>query len=92
MREIKNDPNVSSAWRGWLKQEENAMHKKVTKPGTSKRKILRNPPGTELAHPRGMEAAKGYDYRHAHLELKDNHTIQHKHDNFGKKNKDRGQK
>ena len=39
------DAKVSSAWRGWLKQDANAM-----KRGNRERKTLRNPPGTVLAH------------------------------------------
>jgi hypothetical protein len=33
-----------------------------------KRSTIRNPPGKDLAHERGREAAKGYDYSHSNLQ------------------------
>lgn len=82
LRELAEDPNVSSANRGWLKQELNSIH-------AGNRQNIRVPPGKELAHQRGREAAKGYDYRHAELQDKDLHKSQHRHDDFGRKNKER---
>ncbi len=81
------DDKVSSAWRGWLKQDANAM-----KRGNRKRKTLRNPPGTVLAHKRGFEAAKGYGYEYSNMQLKSVHDTQHKYDKMGRLNKDRGKK
>jgi len=54
---------------------------------TTHRKSIRNPPGKDLAHKRGKEAAKGHSYKEANLQTKELHKLQHKHDNFGRKNK-----
>ena len=44
--------------------------------------------GYELAHKRGMEAAKGFGYEHSNLQLKSLHRLQHKYDdNYGRLNK-----
>jgi hypothetical protein len=86
LRALMNDPNVSSADRGWLKQESNSMSK-----SKESRPSLRVPPGKELAHRRGLEAAKGYGYEHSDLKLKADHDAQHKFDKKGKLNKDRGE-
>jgi hypothetical protein len=87
LKKIMNDDKVSSAWKGWLKQDYNAMVKNRTaRPG------LRVPPGTQLSHERGFEAAKGYGYEHARLQFGSNHKAQHKVDNMGRFNKDRGKK
>ncbi|MDR1528267.1 MAG: hypothetical protein LBS22_01620 [Puniceicoccales bacterium] len=82
-----NDPNVSSADRGWLKQEKNSMSR-----SKESRPSLRVPPGKELARRRGFEAAKGHGYEHSDLKLKADHDAQHKFDKKGKLNKDRGEK
>ncbi|WP_246130020.1 polymorphic toxin type 8 domain-containing protein, partial [Chitinophaga cymbidii] len=82
LRELANDPKESSANRGWIKQEINSIDK-------GKRNNIRNPPGKELAHERGREAAKGYSYKHSNLQDKDLHKLQHKHDNQGTLNKER---
>ena len=87
LREIMHDDKVGSAWRGWLKQDANAM-----KLGKEKRPALRVPPGTQLAHRRGFEAAKGHGYQNADLQLIDLHKTQHKYDKMGVLNKDRGKK
>ena len=47
LKELGDDPKLGKADRGWIKQEQN-----------SKRPAIRVPPGKELAHPRGKEAAK----------------------------------
>jgi RHS repeat-associated protein len=82
LRELGNDPKVSRADRGWIKQERNAMAR-------GKRTSIRNPPGKDLAHERGREAAKGYGYKHAHIQDRSTHRTQHKYDNYGRKNKER---
>jgi len=81
LRELADDPKVSSADRGWLCQEMNQIAR-------GKRSSIRNPPGTELAHPRGREAAKGFSHIEAPSRLQDIdlHRLQHKYDNFGQKN------
>ena len=82
LRELINDPKLGKAEKGWLKQEKNAMD-------AGKRTTMRNPPGKDLAHERGREAAKGYSYKHSKLNNKADHKTQHKYDNNGKKNKER---
>lgn len=53
------------------------------------RATIRNPPGKDLAHERGREADKGYSYEHSNLQDRDLHRLQHKHDDFGRANKER---
>jgi Bacterial toxin 8 len=82
LRELLNDPGVSAADRGWIQQELNEIER-------GKRKNIRVPPGSELSHERGREAAKGYSYRYSNLQDEDLHKIQHKYDDFGRKNPER---
>lgn len=82
LAELANDPKVSSSDRGWIKNEQRHVE-------TGNRSTVRNPPGKDLAHERGREAAKGYDYKHSHLQNRKDHRQQHKFDNMGKKNKER---
>lgn len=82
LRELAGDPSVSSADRGWIRQEMNQIDR-----GT--RSNIRNPPGKDLAHERGREAAKGYDYKHSNLQDRSLHKTQHKYDNRGRANKER---
>ena len=78
-----NDSKLGKADRGWIKQERNNMKRK-------NRSTIRNPIGKVLAHPRGKEAAKSYSYKESQLQLESNHKLQHKYDNNGKRNKDKG--
>jgi hypothetical protein len=80
LRDLSEDETVSSAVRGWLKQEINAI-----KRGT--RKTLRVPFGKNLVHPRGEEAAKGHGYERSQLNDVDLHKLQHKFDDKGRLNK-----
>ena len=82
LKELADDPKLGSSDRGWIQQEKNAISRR-------KRKTIRNPPGKDLAHERGREAAKGYGYEHSNLQEKKLHRLQHKYDNFGKRNKER---
>ncbi|MDM1046608.1 hypothetical protein HX004_08350 [Myroides sp. 1354] len=82
LTELMTDSKVSKADRGWLKQEKNQIDR-------GKRTSMRNPPGKDLAHERGREAAKGYSYKNSNLQNRKDHRNQHKYDNFGKKNKER---
>ena len=82
LRELAGDSKLGSADRGWIKQEINSIER-------GQQKNIRNPPGKDLAHERGREAAKGYGYGHSNLQDRDLHRLQHKYDNFGKKNKER---
>ncbi|AXA94510.1 hypothetical protein DPH57_01895 [Massilia sp. YMA4] len=82
LREIAEDTKLGSADRGWLKQETNSIER-------GQRESIRNPPGKDLAHERGREAAKGYSYKHSNLQDRDLHRLQHKYDNYGRANKER---
>ena len=82
LRELAKDDKVSSADRGWIKSEINQMKR-------GDRTSIRNPPGKEMAHERGREAAKGYSYKHSNLQDKDLHKLQHKYDKNGTLNKER---
>ncbi|SEW25316.1 RHS repeat-associated core domain-containing protein [Chryseobacterium wanjuense] len=82
LRELSTDPKLGKADKGWLKSDIN----KVTK---GKRTTIRNPPGKDLAHERGREAAKGYSYEYSNLQDRVLHRRQHKYDNGGRKNKER---
>ena len=84
LREIADDPNTSSADRGWIRQELNSIER-------GQRKRIRRPPGKELAHPRGREAAKGYSHTDgsSRLQNKADHKRQHRHDDNGRSNRER---
>jgi len=82
LRELANDPKLGKADRGWIKQEQNSIAR-------GNRKTIRNPPGKDLAHERGREAAKGYGYKYSNLQDRKLHRTQHKYDNFGRNNKER---
>jgi hypothetical protein len=84
LRELANDPKLGSAERGWIRQEINSIER-----GT--RESIRRPPGKQLAHARGREAAKGYDHVDSPSQLQDRqlHRLQHKYDDFGRKNTER---
>lgn len=82
LKDLVDDPKVSSADRGWIRQEMNEV-------ASGKKGHLRNPPGKDLAHERGREAAKGFGYEHAHLQNRKDHRTQHKLDWGGRRNKER---
>jgi len=82
LRELATDPKLGKADKGWLKSDINQVSK-------GKRTTVRNPPGKDLAHERGREAAKGYSYKHSNLQNRKDHRNQHKYDNGGRKNKER---
>ncbi|AUX48453.1 hypothetical protein SOCE26_099870 [Sorangium cellulosum] len=84
LKQIAEDPSTSSADRGWVKQEQNAIAR-------GQRPTIRVPPGKQLAHSRGREAAKGYDHVEYPSKLQDTdlHRTQHKLDAFGRANKER---
>jgi hypothetical protein len=79
---IATDEAASSADRGWIKNELRQIEH-------GNRDTIRNPPGKDLAHERGREAAKGYSYEHSNLQSRDLHKTQHKFDDFGRANKER---
>ena len=80
LRVFAQDQKISSADRGWIKQEFNRIRKGRTK-------IIRLPHGKNLAHPRGFEATKGFDHSHSYLQNIGLHLLQHKYDNWGLSNK-----
>lgn len=80
--ELATDPKLGKSDKGWIKQEMNQIDR-------GKRTSVRNPPGKDLAHERGREAAKGYSYKHSNLQNRADHRTQHRYDNNGKKNKER---
>ncbi|MDB2439304.1 polymorphic toxin-type HINT domain-containing protein [Hellea sp.] len=82
LKEMGQDPKLGKADRGWIKQEQNSIAR-------GQRKNIRVPPGKEMAHERGREAAKGYDYKHSNLQNKADHKAQHKYDNNGRSNMER---
>jgi hypothetical protein len=79
-KDMLTDNTVAKYIKGWIKQELNSIKR-------GKRRSIRNPPGKQMAHERGREAAKGFDYKHSNLQDIDLHGLQHKYDNFGRKNK-----
>ena len=82
LKQLSNDPKLGKADKGWIKSEMNQI-------SNGNRKSIRNPPGKDLAHERGREAAKGYSYEYSHLQNRKDHRNQHKYDNGGRKNKER---
>jgi hypothetical protein len=82
LKGLVGDDKLGSADRGWIQQDINQIER-------SKRTRVRNPPGKDLAHERGREAAKGYGYEHSNLQDRDLHRLQHKYDGYGRKNKER---
>lgn len=80
IKEILKSPKTSKTEKGWIQQEINQIER-------GKRRYIRNPPGKDLAHPRGKESAKGHDYSETFFQNKDLHRLQHKHDKMGKLNK-----
>jgi len=75
LRELGNDPKVSSADRGQIKRDQNEIARR-------KRSNIRVPGNQVLAHRRGKEARKGYGYKYADLQNPDLHRLQHKHEGY----------
>lgn len=75
LRELVNDSTVSSADRGWIKQEINSIQR-------GQRSNIRVPQGRNLSHRRGFEAKKGYGYEHSDLQDIDLHKLQHKYEGY----------
>jgi RHS repeat-associated protein len=84
LNQLGNDDKQSSSDRGWIKQDQNAINR-------GQRTTVRVPPGKQMAHARGREAAKGYNHKTSPSSLQNirNHRTQHKYDGHGKKNKER---
>ena len=75
LKALADDPKVSTRDRGWIKQEQNAIQR-------GNRSSIRVPPGKNLAHRRGHEAAKGFDYSHSDLQDIDLHRLQHRFEGY----------
>ncbi|WP_241676947.1 polymorphic toxin type 8 domain-containing protein [Chryseobacterium sediminis] len=71
--ELAEEPKLGKADKGWLKSD-------INKVAQGKRTTIRNPPGKDLAHERGREAAKGYSYKYSHLQDRSLHRKQHKYE------------
>ncbi|MFZ5638569.1 MAG: RHS repeat-associated core domain-containing protein [Pseudomonadota bacterium] len=82
LRELARDPKLGRSDRGWIRQEMNSIER-------GQRSSIRNPPGKDLAHERGREAAKGYGYEYSNLQDRTLHRLQHKFDDFGRANVER---
>lgn len=91
LRALADDPKVSSADRGWIKNEmrhiKTGNRKSIRMPGNSRnsrpspRRGTGKPnegPGKELAHRRGRAAKDGHGYEHADLQDADLHRLQHR--------------
>jgi RHS repeat-associated protein len=85
LKELANDPNVSSADRGWIKNElrhiENGNRSSIRNPRNS-RESPHTEGGTVLAHPRGERAADGHGYGKSVLQDSDLHKLEHKHEGY----------
>uniref|UniRef100_E6QQZ4 Bacterial toxin 8 domain-containing protein n=1 Tax=mine drainage metagenome TaxID=410659 RepID=E6QQZ4_9ZZZZ len=92
LRSLVNDPKVSSADRGWIKQETNRVdrnrHRYPVETYSNMNRV-RNPPGKELAHAHGQEKSKGYGYAYTALQNPDLHKAQHRFDKGGQLNNER---
>jgi hypothetical protein len=83
LRELADDPKVSSADRGWIKNEmrhiETGDRKTIRLPGNSRES---NQGGKVLAHERGERAKDGFGYKHSNLQDTDLHKLEHKHEGY----------
>jgi hypothetical protein len=91
LRALLSDPNVSSADRGWIQQELNSIARgqrpNIRLPGSSRVRQLGGrtyggPGGKVLAHRRGLEARKGFDYSNADLQDIELHMLQHRYEGY----------
>ncbi|WP_416336221.1 polymorphic toxin type 8 domain-containing protein [Chryseobacterium flavum] len=83
LKELGDDPKVSSFNRGWIKNEirqiRNGNRKTIRNPRNSRNSKSR---GTELAHPRGKRAKDGNSYKDAKLQDADLHKLEHKYGGY----------
>ncbi|GBC59405.1 hypothetical protein DENIS_0344 [Desulfonema ishimotonii] len=83
LRELANDPKVSSADRGWIKNEirhiETGSRKTIRLPGNSRNS---KQGGKVLAHPRGKRAKDGWGYEYSNLQDTDLHKLEHKYEGY----------
>ena len=85
LRELANDPKVSSADRGWIKNEkrhvESGNRKTIRMPRNS-RNSSHTEGGSHLAHPKGQRAKDGHGYENAKIQDSDLHRLEHKHEGY----------
>lgn len=83
LRELANDPKVSSADRGWIKNEirhvKTGNRKTIRVPGNSRNS---KQGGKVLAHERGKRAKNGFGYEHSNLQDTDLHKLEHKYEGY----------
>ncbi len=86
LKELANDPKVSSADRGWIKNEmrhiEFGNRKTIRMPGNSRNSNAVTNPGKVLAHPKGQRAKDGHSYKNAKIQDNDLHKLEHKHEGY----------
>lgn len=98
LRDLATDQKQPKHIRGWAKNElrriKQGRTKSVRLPYSSRTStrarnmgMKRVESGYDLAHLRGKESAKGFNYKDSFLQEKELHRIQHKHDLGGKLNK-----
>jgi len=75
LKELAKDDKVSSADRGWIKQDMNSIAR-------GNRKRVRVPPGKVLAHRRGSRAKDGHSYKESDLQDVDLHKLEHKYEGY----------
>ncbi len=71
LKQLKDDPKVSSADRGWIENEMRQVN-------TGNRDVVRNPPGKDLRHPPGRANAQGFDYSETQIQDRATHRSQHR--------------
>jgi hypothetical protein len=79
LKSLADDDRAPKHVRGYIKTQ--MRHRKTN----GRKRHLTNPPGFDLAHKRGYEARKGYNYSYTVLQNKANHKLQHKYDHHGRK-------
>ncbi|WP_208293447.1 polymorphic toxin type 8 domain-containing protein [Zophobihabitans entericus] len=75
IRALATDCKASKSIRGWVKNE---IRRVATLAKNGKVAKLRLPPGFDLAHWRGYESKKGFNYTYTELNTKSLHRLQHK--------------
>ncbi|MDX1971442.1 MAG: polymorphic toxin type 8 domain-containing protein [Candidatus Sumerlaeia bacterium] len=68
LRKLASDPKLSKSLRGEIQRDINEINR-------GKRPTIRVPQGYNLAHKRGFEARKGYDYSYSHLNTVELHNL-----------------
>jgi len=86
LKELSNDSKVSSADRGWIKNEmrhvASGNRSTIRMPGNSRNSNGKINPGKVLAHPKGQRAKDGHSYKNAKIQDNDLHKLEHKHEGY----------